>query len=488
MKTLLSRILKNSRPFRSLKFRIFLLMLLIGVIPSIATGACILLNYQNQTIFEKTVDATNQCRALSNHLTEIAFLDRQDDAETISELSALSDYLAGRIMVIDSDLRVMADTYSLSLGKTIISKEVVDCFLTGQSNSSHNKKEGYIELTIPIADTASAKTAGVLLTSISTDPIMDSVETLRRKSWIFVVTVSIFVFVISWTLSQLLLRPFVRMTKAISSLREGFDNEAITIPDYTETQALTDAFNDLMSRMKKLDDSREEFVSNVSHELKTPLASMKVLSDSLREGGDIPVEVYREFMDDIADEVDRENQIITDLLSLVKMDRKADSVVNISLCSINEILERVLKTVRPIAEAENVELIFESMRSVSAEVDETKFSLAIMNFVENAIKYNRPGGFVRVSLDADHQFFSVTVEDSGIGIPEEATQHIFERFYRVDKSHSREIGGTGLGLSIARSAVLLHRGAVKVTSVEGEGTTFTIRIPLKYLSSTPKGA
>ncbi|MCR4908212.1 MAG: HAMP domain-containing histidine kinase [Lachnospiraceae bacterium] len=485
MKTLLSRILKNSRPFRSLKFRIFILMMLIGVIPSVVTCACILLNYENQTIFEKTVDATNQGRALSNHLTEIAFLNNVGE-EALSELSALSDYLSGRIMVIDSDLRVLSDTYSLSLGKTVISREVVDCFLTGQSNSSHNKKEGYIELTIPITGIDSSEAEGVMLISISTEPIRDSVETLRRKSWIFVVTVSIFVFVISLTLSQLLLRPFVRMTKAISSIREGFDNEAITIPDYTETEALTDAFNDLMSRMKKLDDSREEFVSNVSHELKTPLASMKVLSDSLREGGDIPVEVYREFMDDIAEEVDRENQIITDLLSLVKMDRTSENALNIDMYDINEIIERILKTLRPIAEKENVELIFESMRSVSAEVDETKFSLAIMNFVENAIKYNKSGGYVRVSLDADHQFFAVTVEDSGIGIPEEAQQHIFERFYRVDKSHSREIGGTGLGLSIARSAVLMHRGAVKVTSVEGEGTTFTIRIPLKYLTQAPK--
>ncbi len=487
MKTLLSRILKNSRPFRSLKFRIFLLMMLVGVIPSVATGACILLNYENQTIFEKTVDATNQCRALSNHLTEIAFLSHSGEEEALGELSALSDYLSGRIMIIDSDLRVLSDTYSLSLGRTVISKEVVDCFLTGQSNSNHNKDGGYIELTIPITAVDSPETEGVMLISISTDPIMDSVETLRRKSWIFVVTVSIFVFVFSLTLSQLLLRPFARMTKAIASLREGFDNEAITIPDYTETEALTDAFNDLMSRMKKLDDSREEFVSNVSHELKTPLASMKVLSDSLREGGYVPLGVYREFMDDIAEEVDRENQIINDLLSLVKMDRTSENALNIGPCDINAMVERILKMLRPIAEKENVELIFESMRNVSAEVDETKLSLALMNFVENAIKYNKPGGYVRVSLDADHQFFAVTVEDSGIGIPEEAQQHIFERFYRVDKSHSREIGGTGLGLSIARSAVLMHRGAVKVSSVEGEGTTFTIRIPLKYLSPAGKG-
>ena len=113
-----------------------------------------------------------------------------------------------------------------------------------------------------------------------------------------------------------------------------------------------------------------------------------------------------------------------------------------------------------------------------AEVDEVKLTLALSNLVENAIKYNEPQGWVRVRLDADHQFFTVEISDSGMGIPEEEQEHIYERFYRVDKSHSREIGGTGLGLAITRSAVLMHRGSIKVMSEEGKGTTFTVKIPL----------
>ena len=116
------------------------------------------------------------------------------------------------------------------------------------------------------------------------------------------------------------------------------------------------------------------------------------------------------------------------------------------------------------------------------EIDEVKLSLAITNLVENAIKYNREGGWVHVTLNADHKFCNIEVADSGIGIAQEETEHIFERFYRVDKSHSREIGGTGLGLSIARNAVVMHRGAIKVFSQPGEGTTFTIRIPLVYVA------
>lgn len=120
----------------------------------------------------------------------------------------------------------------------------------------------------------------------------------------------------------------------------------------------------------------------------------------------------------------------------------------------------------------------ENFKPVVAQVDETKLSLALSNLVENAIKYNKDEGWVHVSLNVDHKYFYVKVEDSGIGIPEESQEHIFERFYRVDKSHSREIGGTGLGLAITRSAVLMHRGAIKVYANWERGTTFTVRIPL----------
>ncbi len=231
--------------------------------------------------------------------------------------------------------------------------------------------------------------------------------------------------------------------------------------------------------MKVLDTSRQEFVSNVSHELRTPITSMKVLADSLIAQEDVPVELYKEFMTDIADEIDRENKIITDLLSLVKMDKTAADL-NIEAVNINELIELILKRLRPIAGQKDIDVIYESVRDVTAEVDEVKLTLAISNLVENAIKYNEEHGYVKVTLDADHRFFTVAVEDNGMGIPEEAKEHIFERFYRVDKSHSRKIGGTGLGLAITRSSILMHRGAVKVESEEGKGTTFLVKIPLTY--------
>ena len=154
------------------------------------------------------------------------------------------------------------------------------------------------------------------------------------------------------------------------------------------------------------------------------------------------------------------------------------------IADINELIEQILKRLQPIAEKQQVEVVLESFRPVTAEVDEVKLSLAITNLVENAIKYNKNDGegWVHVSLNADHQYFYLKVEDSGMGIPEESLEHIYERFYRVDKSHSREIGGTGLGLAITRNSILMHRGAIKVHSMLGEGTTFDVRVPLNYIA------
>ena len=250
---------------------------------------------------------------------------------------------------------------------------------------------------------------------------------------------------------------------------------------YKETKEISSAIQNTIHKLKTIDQSRDEFVSNVSHELKTPITSIRVLADSLMSMEETPVELYQEFMTDIFDEIDRESKIIDDLLSLVKMD-KAVEELNIVQLDINGLVQQIMKRLRPIARKRNVELIYESIREVTADVDEVKLSLAVNNLVENAIKYNVENGWVRVTLDADHQFFYVKVADSGIGIPEEYQGHVFERFYRVDKARSRETGGTGLGLAITRKVILMHHGAVRLVSKDGEGSTFTIRIPLNYIS------
>ena len=307
-------------------------------------------------------------------------------------------------------------------------------------------------------------------------------DVLYTQGSVIIGLVMIFLTIVAVFTADRVVRPLHQIAATIENVSAGYSDDVLHVDTFTETKSISEAINKMMGRLKLLDDSREEFVSNVSHELKTPMTSMKVLADSLLEQENLPVEMYQEFMGDIAKEIDRENKIITDLLSLVKMDKKGQTL-NIESININELLEQILKRLKPIAEKKNVEIVMESFRPVTAEIDETKLSLAISNLVENAVKYNHDNGWVHVSLNADHKFFYVKVEDSGIGIPKEDQAHVFERFFRVDKSHSREIGGTGLGLAIARNAVIAHRGAIKVFSEEGEGTTFTVRIPLIYTAS-----
>ena len=286
---------------------------------------------------------------------------------------------------------------------------------------------------------------------------------------------------ISLVLSTVLMKPFEKLSGEISAVKAGYSTDPIKAPAFAETEHIADAFNQVLARMNALDESRQEFVSNVSHELKTPMTSMKVLADSLVQQDNVPVEMYREFMIDIKNEVDRENQIITELLTLVRMDRK-DSRLNVKECNVNEMVELILRRLRPIAQKRDIELTMVSMREVYAEIDEVKMVMVITNLVENAIKYNRDHGKVRVTINADPYNFYISVEDTGVGIPQDSLDKIYERFYRVDKSRSREVGGTGLGLSITKSIILQHHGAIDVSSIEGEGTKFTVTVPLTYVA------
>lgn len=195
---------------------------------------------------------------------------------------------------------------------------------------------------------------------------------------------------------------------------------------------------------------------------------------------DAPTEIYREFMGDLSEEIERENKIINDLLDLVKLDKKGANL-NIKSQDVNELVERILKRLQPLAAKSNIELVFESFRPVTAEIDEVKIALVITNLVENAIKYNKENGWVHVSLNADHKYFYLKVADSGIGIPKEDADHIFERFFRVDKPILVRSAEPVLGFRLQEMRLSCTCGAIKVYSEPGEGTTFTVRIPLTYI-------
>ncbi len=474
----------------SLRARLFIIILVVGAIPGILMRYGIMENYEDHAIQLRTNTVQTQLKILANHLIRYNYL--QDNSSEVigAELDMLSNLYDGRVLIIGGNFKVVKDTYGISEGKTIISEEVIRSF-GNVSLSNYDKTHGYIEMTTPITETVKVMTdngeveevvvRGVMLTSISSDSITATKDILNRKAIILEALMFLVILVIALVLSNILTKPFAHVTQAINEVKAGYTDETISVPDYSETIHIVDAFNHLLARMKVLDDSRQEFVANVSHELKTPLTSMKVLADSLLANPDAPAEMYREFLSDITAEIDRENQIITDLLALVKMDKKA-TPMNISSVSINDLTELICKRLRPIARKKDIEVVFESLRPVTAEVDEVKMTLIINNLVENAIKYNVEHGSVKIVLDADHQMFSLEVSDTGIGIPQDSLEHIYERFYRVDKSHSREIGGTGLGLAITKNAILLHRGSITVSSVEGEGTTFLVKIPLTHIA------
>ena len=346
----------------------------------------------------------------------------------------------------------------------------------------HEADKHYVVTTAQICDSEDEKNViGVLLMTVSTENIVSNVSKVAEKMSFYGLMIIGVLILCSILFVVVLMKPFGRLQEMLNKVADGNLDESISENTYKETWNISQAVQSTITKLRTVDQSREEFVSNVSHELKTPITSIRVLADSLMSMEEVPVELYREFMTDISDEIDRESKIIDDLLSLVKMD-KAAAELNIAQVDINALVQQILKRLRPIAKKRNVELIYESIREVTADVDEVKLSLAINNLVENAVKYNIENGWVRVTLDADHKFFYIKVADSGIGIPEEYQEHIFERFYRVDKARSRETGGTGLGLSITRNVILMHHGAIRLSSKEGEGSTFTVRIPLNYIS------
>lgn len=472
---------------KSLKFRFIILITAVIVIPGVLLCFGILNSYESRAVSIRESEVLSQAKILANQIATSDYLenDGADSQELKAKVDMLTTIYDGRVMVVDDEFKIITDTYNLDDNKIIISKEVVKSF-AGAETVNYDSENHYIELSIPITNPDDEKGAviGAMVVSVSTDNIVLNLVYLSQIAIIIEVILAVVALFLGIFCTIKMLKPFNRLSSGIEDIKTGYSEYNLEINDCTETRKICEDINSMLSSMKVMDDSRQEFVSNVSHELKTPLTSMKVLADSINSMGDeAPKELYQEFMGDITNEIERETKIINDLLSLVKMD-KSSADLNIESVNINELIEQILKRLQPIAEKQQVEVVLESFRPVTAEVDEVKLSLAITNLVENAIKYNKNDGegWVHVSLNADHQYFYLKVEDSGMGIPEESLEHIYERFYRVDKSHSREIGGTGLGLAITRNSILMHRGAIKVHSMLGEGTTFDVRVPLNYIA------
>lgn len=465
------------RKILSLKVSIFLIFLCIFFITYYSLDRIIIYGFLRKSMDETVTQVKWQSNILASDILAMDFFKNPDSDAADVEIQQMAYAYSARILIINSDYIIVKDNYIFDEGKTIITEDVINAF-KGKSHSHINYKSSSAVITTPIIDDI-GKISGVIKVSLSGYATIQTINYMKRISIAVMIALllvfsGILVFVI-----YKLTSPAKDMKEAILSLSDGDKNARIKKQTIKEYKDIGDAVNVLLDRLESIDGSRDEFVSNVSHELKTPMTSMKVLADSLLATENAPIEMYKDFMQDIAEEIDRENEIIGDLLNLVRTDGER-AVLNIETVDVNELMEVVLKRLKPIALKNNIEIIFESMRPVTASIDRVKFIIVLTNIIENAIKYNHPEGWVKITLNADHKFFYVDVSDSGIGIPEECKDQVFERFYRVDKARSRETGGTGLGLAITKNIVLLHKGTIKFYSKENEGTTFNIRIPLNY--------
>lgn len=432
-----------------------------------------LINRYKQDLQTKAVTISAEMTKYADHITE-------NTNAVNTAFVYFSEIYDARMLLVDSDFVIRMDTYAYEKNKILMSASVFKAFDTENVVVVYNEGDKSIEVASPVKG-KDDKVKCVVVLDRSLDDMNVFVNTIRQANHILKIALIILVAFAAYMIAVMITRPVKRLILKVHETNMGYYDVFIPGGQYTELNELSEAFADTLSQVKKQDESRQEFVANVSHELKTPITSMKVLADSLNGQENVSVEIYKEFMQDIVDEIDRESKIIDDLLSLVRLERN-NPAINISSVNINELLELILKRLRPIAAKKNVELVLESFRPVVAEVDEVKLTLAISNLVENAIKYNKDEGWVHVSLNADHQYFYVRVEDSGIGIPQENQQWVFDRFYRVDKARSRESGGTGLGLAIVKNCILIHHGDIKLHSEEDAGTTFTVRIPINYVS------
>ena len=454
-----------------MRVQVLIVFLMMGLVPLYLFSIIITNAYESRLVSQRVDELQSYGTMISNLVVSSGYLVDHDSEEVREEVAQIAEIYQGRIILVDQNLRIVHDTYGLEDGKTVISTEVVKCF-GGSDGKYINELGEYVQLTMPIVNSGKQSTDGVVIMSFSMKSLHMMADTVKRKVYIVLLILTILIVLGAVLYSTLLARPLKQITSSINEISQGDMNVKLHMHGFSEISSISDSFNQMIDVIQNQDTARQEF--------KTPIASMKVLADSLLSQEGMPEEIYREFLGDITNEIERMTKIINDLLSMVKMDKNT-SQMEVVNTSINDLLEQLLKRLRPIAAKRNIELIYESYRPVMADIDETKMSIALNNLIENAIKYNYDDGWVRVTLNADHKFFYVTVQDSGVGIPEDVQDNVFERFYRVDKARSRDTGGTGLGLSLTRSAVLLHRGSIKLYSKEKEGTTFTVRIPLTYV-------
>ena len=468
---------KNSRRRISLQVVIFVMIMAGFYLISISMKTVLLQLMLNQRYSDCETLLQENAKNLEYLINDINS-ETEGTSKTFHGMDTLAYSLSARVMIVDTDYRVAYDSFRLLKDTYIMNNDIYE-IMKGDRDERLVREQSYIEYMFPVVN-REGYIDDVAVIAVSLESMENERGYLSYRANILICIFMVIGVLTAFFISYMAVRDTRKIKSQLVNMKDGFLGQISSDGLWREAGSVVDNMNGIFAKSQLLEESRQEFVSNVSHELKTPITSMKVLSESILMQDNVPVEMYREFMNDIVLEIDREAQIISDLLTLVKTDKGSDSL-NIERVDINELMEVILKRLTPLAEKRSIEITFESFREVEADIDKVKFTLAISNLIENGIKYNVDGGWIRVSLNADHKNLYIKVADSGVGIPEDCVEHIFERFYRVDKARSRDTGGTGLGLAISKNIIVMHKGIINVYSEPGKGTTFTVRVPMNYV-------
>ncbi len=404
--------------------------------------------------------------------------DRFDEVQIGEKMKTMPIEVGFRAMILDNQSRVYFDSYGEGSykGKLYIYEPVTKVLSSGKDNAVFYEENGKwnIEASVPII--RDAKTVGAVLVTANGDSVEEIVNHIAGAIFMFGVVLTLFVILFGTTMASVLTMPIEKLTKFIKNMPKD-KLQKCDINSRDEIGDLVVAFNDLIDRVAELEEKRRAFVSDASHELKTPLSIIKLLSDSLLSTPNPDPQFLREFLTDMNDEVERLTRIVQRLLDLTKMDQSFKSM-NVEVHSVTEMTAEVAEKLTPLAQNKEIEFVFTPPEDeFSMSVDRDSLTEAIYNIADNSIKYTEPGGIVKIELMRDLGNIMIRISDTGIGIPKDEIQKIFDRFYRVDKARARDTGGTGLGLSIAMDVVKLHGGYIEVSSEEEKGSTFTIILP-----------
>ena len=314
--------------------------------------------YRQSVITRQTAVIQNEAVLIAAEYSNYESLEAAENNDMNSRLSSYSALNQIRIRIVNLNYVVSVDTYSIDTNKTILNPRVFDIFSNHKNSSGYDKKTGNIQAAVPVYND-SGKFIAVLVADLDyteIDAMFHDVNSQNNNIKLVIITICLALLIVG---IYFLNRPVKRVLDIVSNVSAGHTDERIPVRSYTEIREIADDFNNIMDRANETDQSRAEFVSNVSHELKTPITSIKVLAESLNTQENVPIEVYQEFMQDIVSEIDRESKIIEDLLTLVRMD-KSVATLNVTSVNMNDLLEMTLKRVKPLAQKKNIELLFES--------------------------------------------------------------------------------------------------------------------------------